>query len=80
MKKNSFVYFFCVLFLCVLAVSCKSTPKPADLTESPPPATATPAPPKEQPVDQASLDRAIARAEEARKRAVDFETKNTRNK
>ncbi|MDR2159400.1 MAG: hypothetical protein LBP23_04960 [Treponema sp.] len=73
MKKNSFMCFLCVLFLCALAVSCKSTPEPADVTEPGPSAAVTPAPPQEQPVDQASLDRAIARAEEARKRALDFE-------
>jgi hypothetical protein len=65
--------FLCVFSLCVLVVSCKSTPKPAELTESGPPAAAAPASPQEQAVDQVSLDRAIARAGEARERALDFE-------
>jgi tetratricopeptide (TPR) repeat protein len=73
MKKKSFVSFFCLISLCVLVFSCKSTPEAAEETGSEPPAASFSTIPQEQPVDYASLDRAIARAEEARQRALDFE-------
>jgi hypothetical protein len=74
MKKDVVLSFVCVLSLWAFVVSCKSTPEEAkEEAPAPAPAVSVTEAPAEQ-VDQASLDRAIARAEEARKRALDFQT------
>jgi hypothetical protein len=78
MKKKYWLLVPAVVLLGLAGVSCKSAPPP-DATETAPPAAETPPPGPAEAAgpDQAALDtlnKAVARAEEARKRAVDFES------
>jgi len=78
MKKSIFSLIILIVMFTLISVSCKSAPDPEPVPP-PPPVVAEPVPPPPPPVEvppQVSVDLSgpLAKAEAARKRAVDFDS------